>query len=42
VGCFRLPPMPSMLWCVFAAADFMRGCARPPEDRESTRQEGWI
>jgi hypothetical protein len=30
------------LVCVLAAADFMRGCARPPEDRESTRQEGWI
>jgi hypothetical protein len=30
------------LVCVLAAADFMRGRASPPEDRERARQEGWI
>ena len=30
------------LVCVLAAADFMRGCARPPCDLFIARQEGWI
>ncbi|MCP9832165.1 DUF429 domain-containing protein [Synechococcus sp. HJ21-Hayes] len=30
------------LVCVLAAADFIRGKARPPVDLETTRQEGWI
>jgi len=28
--------------CVLAAADFLRGQARPPVDLETARQEGWI
>jgi len=30
------------LVCVLAAADFLRGRARPPADLETARQEGWI
>ena len=30
------------LVCVLAAADFIRGRARPPLDLETARQEGWI
>ena len=30
------------LVCVLAAADFIRGRARPPEDLDTARQEGWI
>lgn len=30
------------LVCVLAAADFIRGQARPPLDLDTARQEGWI
>jgi hypothetical protein len=30
------------LVCVVAAADFIQGRARPPVDRETAQQEGWI
>jgi hypothetical protein len=30
------------LVCVVAAADFIHGLARPPVDRETAQQEGWI
>ena len=30
------------LVCVVAAADFIQGLARPPVDRETAQQEGWI
>ena len=28
--------------CVLAALDFLRGAARPPEDRDEAKREGWI
>ena len=28
--------------CVLAAVDFLRGAARPPDDRDEAKREGWI